>query len=117
MLRLILLSLLQCTALACGQLTLKLAMERMAPFEWSVSFWTSLLTNWWFAACGLLFGGASLLWMYILKHWPLSQAYPMASLSFVIALIMAATVLHEDITWNRWLGVALIMLGCIFVAR
>lgn len=115
--QLLLLSLVQCLMLAFGQLTLKLALARMAPFAWTWAFWADILTNWWFLACGLLFGGASALWMYILKHFPLSMAYPLASLSYVIALVLAVTVLHESVSWNRWVGVALIMIGCIFVAR
>lgn len=114
---LLLLAIIQSAALAVGQLTLKLALQRMPAFSWTAQFWLDLLTNWWFAASGLLFGGASLLWMYILKHWPLSQAYPMASLGYIIALVLAAVWLHEDVSWNRWLGVALIMAGCIFVAK
>lgn len=115
--QLIILSMVQCSMLALGQLTLKLALERMPRFAWTAAFWLDMLTNWWFLASGLLFGGASLLWMYILKHFPLSMAYPMASMSFVIALVFAALFLHETVTWNRWLGVALIMIGCIIVAK
>ncbi len=97
------LSVIQSAMLSLGQLTLKLALGE-------------LLTNWWFLASGILFGGASLLWMYILKHYPLSMAYPLASISYVIALVFAAVFLHETVAWNRWLGVALIMTGCFFAA-
>lgn len=111
------LSVVQSIMLSFGQLTLKLALAKMPPFEWSASFWSDLLTNWWFLACGLLFGGASVLWMYILKHFPLNMAYPMASMSYVFALVFAIVFLHESVAWNRWLGVALIMVGCMFVAK
>lgn len=111
------LSLLQSIMLSLGQLSLKLALGHMLPFECSLRFWTHMLTNWWFLLCGIMFGGASLLWMYILKHWPLSMAYPMVSMSYVIAMIMAVLFLHESIAWNRWLGVGLIMLGCVLVAK
>lgn len=111
------LSIIQSVMLSLGQLTLKLALAKMPTFGWTARFWGDLLTNWWFLACGLLFGGASVLWMYILKHFPLSMAYPMASMSYVIALVFAVVFLHESIAWNRWLGVALIMIGCIFVAK
>lgn len=111
------LSLLQSIMLSLGQLTLKLALGNMLPFEWTWRFWGHMLTNWWFLLCGLLFGGASLLWMYILRHWPLSMAYPMVSMSYVIAMVMAVLFLHESIAWNRWLGVGLIMLGCVLVAK
>lgn len=111
------LSLLQSVMLSFGQLTLKIALGHMLPFEWTWRFWSHMLTNWWFLLCGLMFGGASLLWMYILKHWPLSMAYPMVSMSYVIAMVMAVVFLHESIAWNRWLGVGLIMLGCMMVAK
>lgn len=100
-----------------GSTYLKLALAKMPPFSWTTEFWGSLLTNWWFMLCGILFGSASILWMYILKHFALSMAYPMASMGYVFALIMAAVFLHESIAWNRWLGVALIMTGCVFVAK
>ena len=111
------LSLLQSIMLSFGQLTLKIALGHMLPFEWTWRFWSHMLTNWWFLLCGIMFGGASLLWMYILKHWPLSMAYPMVSMSYVIAMVMAVVFLHESLVWTRWLGVGLIMLGCVMVAK
>lgn len=115
--RLLVLSIIQSIMLSFGQLVLKLALAQMPSFSWTTHFWGSLLTNWWFMLCGLLFGGASVLWMYILKHFPLNMAYPMASMSYVFALIFAIVFLHEIVPWNRWLGVILIMTGCIFIAK
>ena len=111
------LSVVQSIMLSLGQLTLKLALAKMPPFSWTAEFWGSLLTNWWFMLCGILFGSASILWMYILKHFALSMAYPNASIGYVFALIKEAVFYHESIAWNRWLGVALIMTGCVFVAK
>ena len=114
--RLILLVLIQSIALSSGQLTMKIALDRMPHFSWSVAFWRDLLTNWWFLLCGILFGVSSILWMYILKHYPLSVAYPMASVSYNITILMAIFFLHEEVSALRWVGIALITLGCIFVA-
>lgn len=111
------LAIVQSLMLSFGQLTLKLALERMPPFSWSAHFWGDLLTNWWFLLCGLLFGGASVMWMYILKHYPLSMASPMVSLSYIFAILLAMVFLHESVAWSRWLGVAFIIVGCIFVAK
>ncbi len=111
------LSIIQSIMLSFGQLTLKIALEKMPTFSWTTQFWGDLLTNWWFMLCGLLCGGASILWMYILKHFPLNMAYPMASMSYIFALVFAIVFLHETVSWNRWFGVALIMVGCIFVAK
>lgn len=40
------LSLLQSILLSLGQLTLKLALGNMLPFEWTWRFWGHMLTNW-----------------------------------------------------------------------
>jgi undecaprenyl phosphate-alpha-L-ara4N flippase subunit ArnE len=96
---------------------LKYAMMRMPAFSWSRGFWLSLLVNWQFAACGLLFGAASLLWAYIVKNFPFSTAYPMVSLSYVFGMFAAIMFFHEEVSAAKWLGVALIMMGCFLIAK
>ena len=85
-----------------------------APF-WL--FWCSLLLNWQFACSGLLFGSSSILWMYIVKHYPLSVAYPMISLSYVFGLLAAILFFHESVSVMKWVGVSLIILGCCLIAK
>ena len=90
---------------------------RMPAFSWSRGFWLSLLVNWQFAACGLHFGAASLLWAYIVKTFPFSTAYPMVSLSYVFGMFAAIMFFHEEVSAAKWLGVALIMMGCFLIAK
>lgn len=111
------LALIQSALLAIGQVMLKLGVGRMEPFGWNERFWHSVLFNWQFAASGLCFGAGSLLWMYIVKRFPLSMAYPMISLSYVFGLIAAAMVFHEIVDYKKWLGVTLIIGGCILISR
>ena len=108
---------LQSLLLVGGQVFLKIAMMRMLPFAWTRTFWVSLLTNWHFAACGLFFGAASLLWMYIVKVFPFSMAYPMVSLSYVFGMFAAILFFHEEVSLMKWVGVACIMLGCVLIAK
>ena len=110
------LTILQCLFLTGGQVLLKFALMRMAPFGWHRAFWSSVLLNWQFAACGLCFLIASLLWMYIVKTFPFSVAYPMVSMSFVIGMIAAVVFFHEQVSWTKWVGVLLIVAGCLFIA-
>ena len=110
------LTILQCLFLTGGQVLLKFALMRMAPFGWNRAFWSSVLLNWQFAACGLCFLIASLLWMYIVKTFPFSVAYPMVSMSFVIGMIAAVVFFHEQVSWTKWVGVMLIVAGCLFIA-
>ena len=111
------LALLQSVALVSGQVFLKIGLARMLPFGWNREFWVSALLNWQFALSGICFGAASLLWMYIIKHFPLSMAYPMVSLSYVFGLVAAVLIFHEQVTAVKWAGAALIMLGCILVSK
>lgn len=111
------LSLLQCVLLSAGQVLLKFALMKMPPFGWNREFWLSLPCNWQFAACGLCYGAASLLWMYILKRFPFSMAYPMVSLSYVIAMFSAILFFHETVPAHRWIGCALIVCGCMLIVK
>ena len=110
------LTILQCLLLTGGQVLLKFALMRMAPFGWNRAFWTSVFVNWQFAACGLCFALASLLWMYIVKVFPFSVAYPMVSMSFVIGMIAAVVFFHEQVSLSKWVGVLLIVAGCLLIA-
>lgn len=115
--RVVVLAIAQSALLACGQVFLKLGLERMLPFAWSRAFWSSALLNWPFALSGLLFGGSSVLWMYIVKHYPLSVAYPMISLSYVFGLLAAIVFFHETVEVYKWVGVMFIIGGCCLIAR
>ena len=111
------LAIIQSLLLAGGEVFLKLALRCMLPFGWNWQFWGDLLTNWQFALCGLLYGAGTVLWFYIIKHFPFSMAYPMVSLSYVFGMIAAMLVFHEEVSLTRWLGVLLIMAGCYFIAK
>ncbi len=115
--QIIVLAVIQSMLLAGAQVFLKFALARMLPFAWTKEFWFSLLTNWQFALCGILFLSASLLWMYIIKHYPLSTAYPMISLSYVFGMLSAMIFFHEDISLVKWAGIACIMVGCVLISR
>ena len=110
-------AILQSILLTGGQVFFKYAMMRMPAFSWSRVFFTSLLVNWQFAACGLFFGAASLLWAYIVKNFPFSASYPMLSLSYVFGMFAAIIFFHEQIPLERWLGVFLILTGCVLIAK
>ena len=117
MYRVLPLVILQCLLLTAGQVFLKFALMRMAPFGWNRTFWSSVFLNWQFAACGLCFLVASLLWMYIVKTFPFSMAYPLVSLSYVFGMFAAILVFNEEVTATRWLGVAFIVIGCLLIAK
>lgn len=115
--RLLTLSVAQSLLLSGGQVLLKFALEKMGSFEWTWAFFGRLLVNWWFLGCGLCYAGGTVLWMYILKRFPFSMAYPMISLSYVFGMLAAIFIFHENIPATRWIGVFLIISGCVFIAK
>lgn len=115
--RILLLSVIQSALLCSGQVLLKLALGRMGAFSWTLDFFVRNLTNWWLLACGICYGAATLLWFYILKNFPFSMAYPMISLSYVFGMFAAILFFHEQVPMVRWVGVLLIMAGCVLIAK
>jgi drug/metabolite transporter (DMT)-like permease len=65
----------------------------------------------------VLFGLSAVVWLLVLSRASLSFAYPFASLSYVLILILSHFVLHEEITALRLGGVALIVCGIVLVAQ
>lgn len=114
---LLLLAIIQSALLAGGQVLLKFALVRMLPFSWTFDFWRSVFVNWQFAACGICYGAGSILWFYIIKHYPFSMAYPLVSLSYVFGMIAAIVFFNEPVNITKWVGVLFIMLGCYFIAK
>lgn len=110
-------AIIQSILLTGGQVFLKYALMRMPAFSWTRDFWASMLVNWHFAASGLFFGAASLLWVYIVKHFPFSIAYPLVSLSYVFGMFSAIIFFHEEVSAVKWMGVAFIVIGCFLIAK
>ncbi|MBP3788189.1 MAG: EamA family transporter [Prevotella sp.] len=115
--RLLLISIVQSVLLCGGQVLLKLALQRMGAFSWTLNFFIRNLDNWWLLACGICYALSTVLWLYIVRHFPFSMAYPMISLSYVFGMCAAILFFHEEVPLIRWAGVALIMLGCVLIAK
>ncbi len=65
----------------------------------------------WVALSLLLLGAAMLLWLLVLRSVPVSQAYPMLSLNFVLVAAAARLIWREACTLQQWLGTLLIVAG------
>jgi drug/metabolite transporter (DMT)-like permease len=56
-------------------------------------------------------------WIIGLSRVPVSIAYPMLSLGYVVNAIAAHYLLGESVTLARWLGIGFIIIGVWLVAR
>jgi drug/metabolite transporter (DMT)-like permease len=56
-------------------------------------------------------------WIIGLSRVPVSIAYPMLSLGYIVNAIAAHYLLGESVTLARWLGIGFIIIGVWLVAR
>lgn len=71
----------------------------------------TILTTWKLLLGLASFGASALFWLVTLSRLPLSTAYPVVSLSYVLILGLSTVVLGERPSWIVWTGAALITLG------
>ncbi|MDR0766738.1 MAG: EamA family transporter [Odoribacteraceae bacterium] len=115
--KIILLSTVQCLFLSGAQVFLKFAMNCVDEIDFSWTFLRGLLTNWWLLVSGLCMVAATFLWLYIIKHYDFSMAYPMISISYIFGMLAAIFIFHETVPPSRWLGVLFITGGVILIAK
>lgn len=104
-----LLCILNTLLMVCGQILFKLGSngKTLNKFSDIVSLVLSPLI----LLALVLYAGTTLLWLSILSRVKLSYAYPIQALAFPIVLIASAIIFHEQIPFNRWLGVIIIFAG------
>ena len=115
--KLILLSFLQSICLTSAQIFLKLAMQTLGKFSFTWRYFADFFANWQMALSGISIAAGSLLWLYILRHFPFSMAYPMVSLSYVFGMLAAVYLFHETVPLTRWIGLAFILFGVILITK
>jgi len=65
----------------------------------------------------ICYGFSLIVWILGLSRVPVSIAYPMLSLGYVVNAIAAHYLLGEAVTAQRWLGIGFIIVGVYVVAR
>lgn len=104
----ILVSLLTC----CGQLCQKQAVENWRHQQ--LSWQAKLSDRWLLTGIGAL-GLGMALWLVVLQFVPLSIAYPMLSLNFVLVTLVARFWFGEQVSYRAWMGIFCIMSGVILM--
>ena len=107
---------------AAAQLLLKVATKPLAHFNEfnvdvlsssvvilfrSVPFWTGMLC----------YAASVCVWVAALSKAPVSTAYPMLSLGYVVVAAVSVAWLGETLTPAKMLGIALICIGVLLVSR
>ena len=116
MLRFIIIGIVQSLFLTLGQVFLKLSINKMDSIELSFNnvknfVSLSLLTS------GVSFMVAAGLWLYMLKYYDFSLAYPITGISYIFGMFASAMILNESIPMTRWIGVIFIVVGVLFMMK
>lgn len=110
-----LLILLNTLILVSGQFLWKIGMtNRSVSFD-SIGAIIRVLFSPYILSGLFLYGMATVLWLFILTKVPLSVAYPIQSIAYVLAVFGAYFLFHEEITIWKVIGVILIMAGVSFI--
>lgn len=102
-----------------AQLAFKHGMEQIGLFDFKpdviMAILPKMLTNpfIWMGAIGEFSALAFYLW--VISRVPLSLAYPVLAMNYLVVVVESALFLGETVSWLRVAGVAIIMVGVAIV--
>src|SRR3989338_1472059 len=108
------------TAAAVGQMILKIGMTQVGELKFSdgiISMFWRTFSNLYVLGGLAFFGVNAMLWLVVLSREKLSFAYPMVAFAYIVTILLAKFVLHEDIPALRWAGLATIIVGVLMIAK
>ena len=106
---------------AAAQLLLKAGTNVLGVLSLTRDTWPDTLlkmaTQSYFALGIACYGVSVFVWILGLSRVPVSIAYPLLSVGYVINAIAAYYLFGEAVTLTRWLGIGFIVVGVTLVAR
>lgn len=95
---------------ATGQIFFKLGSQNF-------NFDLTLLTNWKLLIGLVLYGVATIIFIYALKFGNLSILYPIIATSYIWVAIFSVLFLNESFSPYKWIGVLLLIVGIIIIVK
>lgn len=102
-----------------GQLLMKRGMIAFGTFPVSqliVNVIPMFLNPWVFFGF-VCFGLSSVFWLVVLSRFEISFVYPMVSVAYVLVALFSFFVFKENVSFIRWLGIVVIMVGVFLISR
>lgn len=76
-----------------------------------------LFSNWAVLLGFMAYFGSGVIWTYLLSRLPVSFVQPILALTYVLTPILAVIFLNESVPTLRWVGILIIIIGVVIVAR
>lgn len=106
---------------ALAQTLLKHGTNRLGPVEFSMSqalpTGLRIVSDWPFVLGLACYAVSLVVWIAALTRVPVTVAYPMLSIGYVINALIARYWLGETMGLGGWLGIGFIVLGVTLIAR
>lgn len=117
MVKLILLMTFQSCALVLAQVFLKIGLTGLNKMSFSWNYFCNVVSNYYFWLTGISMLISGIIWLYVIKRYEFSVAYPLVSISYIFSLLSAAIVFKEEVPITRWVGVVIVMVGIILIVK
>jgi multidrug transporter EmrE-like cation transporter len=98
--------------IAAGQFLFKHSAMAVSGLDLSASL-VALARQPAFYAALILYGGSTVLWVWILTRVPLSLAYPVVALGMILVPMIGWFFFGERLSFTFWIGAALIVAGVL----
>ncbi len=107
---------------ASGQISLKAGMAQVGlinsqALAQPVAIATRVFTTPLVVAGLACYALSAVVWLVVLSRVPVSFAYPMVAVSYVITTVLALVILGENVPSMRWMGLLTICLGVFLVSQ
>jgi multidrug transporter EmrE-like cation transporter len=102
---------------AVGQVMMKWGVGAWKPASGGWLAWFNLTSSWPIVAGLACYGLSSLSWLLTLRKLPLSTAYPMVSLGYILVMVLGFYLFQESLSMQKWFGAAFVSLGVLLIAR
>jgi undecaprenyl phosphate-alpha-L-ara4N flippase subunit ArnE len=99
-----------------GQLSLKYAFKASSATN-KDSDMREVLFSHYFWIWFISYVAVTVLWLFVLRSIPLSQAFPALGLTFALIPLASHYFLQERVEFRQWIGIVIIITGAIFVVQ
>lgn len=102
---------------ASGQLLLKYAMTQVGPMNFSVAVLLRALAQPYLPLALLIYALALYLWLEVLSKTPLSIAYPVLAITYVLVPLFSYFAFSEQLKPGQFVGMFLILAGIALIGQ
>ncbi len=107
-------------AVVIGQVLIKKGLNLLGDIDFTsglVSAYVKMFLSPWVVGGLSLYIIGVVFWLYVLSKLDLSYAYPFLALTYVLIALSSSWFLNEHISAIRWIGIAIICIGIILIAK